>query len=154
MPLPKKTEGAMAACPKCGATLVCRMTEYAGYSNYLQWQWENPHKAHYDSHGNCRPMDNYAPPAPDNPNTDDHQSNQKHMKEVQEQIKNLDKIPEVTGPKKALIDEETLLLLQIRKHVTKIVKEYEIAPHEGMIWQMTETIYHNYFTKNGSYRNG
>ena len=49
----EKTEGNTKTCYKCGKTITCRMTQYKGYENKLQWQ-NDDNSAHYDRTGNCK----------------------------------------------------------------------------------------------------
>lgn len=47
------TAGETMVCPTCNGTVTAKMTTYADYTNYLQWQ-NNDNKAHFDSQGNCK----------------------------------------------------------------------------------------------------
>ncbi len=55
MSLPDKVAGEETICETCGHTIVCRMTTYSNYENYLQWQ--NAEKgAHFSSSGKCKTL--------------------------------------------------------------------------------------------------
>jgi len=56
MSLPDKVAGGETVCETCGHNLVCRMTVYNNYANYLQWQNADQNTAHFDSSGKCKTL--------------------------------------------------------------------------------------------------
>ena len=46
---------------------------------------------------------------------------------------------------KPRVDVSIELILKLRKQVTAKVKEYEVDPHPGMIWEITALLYKEYF---------
>jgi len=122
-------EGETTKCQNCDVDLIARWTDYKGrYEDKLQWQTLEPRKAHYDKEGNC--------------NTDE---KPKTFAEQQETAQNTTKLPILTSEDFKTVHDESKFILQIRKVIQDTVKESEIDPHPGMIWEMTALIFKKYY---------
>ncbi len=53
-------------------------------------------------------------------------------------------LPKIPIELEQLSIKESTILYQIKKTVEKNITQYETLPNQGMIWQMTEAIYHQY----------
>jgi len=123
-------EGDTKKCPECDIDLIGRLTDYKGrYADKLQWQITTERKAHYDKDGNCK---SDAP----KPET---------LEQAQETPASKKEITAIYSGKEDNIMEDTLRILSLRKQITDIVKEYEIDPHPGMIWEMTALLFKKHF---------
>jgi len=147
-----KTEGATMTCLECSTKLECHMSNYKGdFQNKLQWQ--NPDgSAHYKWSGTneddtpkfkCVLPETKAPEtAPTQQETD---SNQKHLQEKQEEIKNKPDIPKLEDDRQAKVIQETELLNSIDTLVMATLKQYDAAPSPQKVGMFTKIIYDTYF---------
>jgi len=147
-----KTEGATMTCLECSTKLECHMSTYSGdFQNKLQWQ--NPDgSAHYkwngtDDKGNakfkCMIPETTAPKT--TPTQEESDSNTKHLKQKQEEIKNKEPVPPLDDEKAAKVISETELLNSIDTLVMATLKQYEVAPSPQKAGSFTKIIYDIYF---------
>ncbi len=129
----EKKEGAEQVC-KCGTHIICNTKHYEATDNYpakTVLQWQNPDgTAHFF--------------------TKDGKTFTCNMPILKTEEKeslpttkpSLDLLDEST---KNMIKNEAILLYHVRKHVESAIKQYEIDPHGGMIWEMAHAIWLKYF---------
>lgn len=137
---PKK-EGEIKDCPNCGAKLIARLKVYKDYDDKIQWQNEKETKAHYDKDGNCNGITT---------------SGTAHIPETTTQgtITQETTLETTTTPiqtdyleddQKKIIKHSAESLWYIRIQVEQTIKDLEVNPNMGMIWQMTEIIYNELY---------
>lgn len=155
----EKKEGATMTCFACKSELVCHMSKYGDRQNNLQWQ-NSDGSAHYNYVGKddegkvqykCnkpeeKPKVNSDESDSTEPIEDDDQYLQNRQKEIREMNDSLPKFDSM----EEFVEQESILMLSIRKKVTDVVKKYEVDPHSGMIYEITKEIYRkwNYEKRN------
>lgn len=171
-----KTEGATMTCVECSTELECHMSTYSGsYQNKLQWQNPDG-SAHYkwigtDKDGNAKfkcvlpetkppetkptqqELDSKSKTPPGYHDEDGHlvkdnskPTNEKHLQERQDEIKNLPPVPKLDDDKASKVIQETELLNSIEELVMATLKKYEIAPSPQKAGMFTRIIYNTYFS--------
>jgi len=148
----EKKEGATMTCQECSTKLECHMSNYKGdFQNKLQWQ--NPDgSAHYKWNGTddkgqpkfkCVLPETAAPETA--PTQQENDSNQKHLQEKQEEIKNKEPVPNLEDEKAAKVISETEMLNSIDTLVMATLKQYDAAPSPQKVGMFTKIIYDTYF---------
>ena len=120
-------EGDQVKCGTCGEVIIYRMSEYANYTNRLQWQTLSNKTAHNDKNGDCKTKGTPKPETKPEP-----------KKEETQKIN-------LTASTLEDVKNETILLFNIRLQVIATLKEIAIDPHPGMIWEMTALIFKKHF---------
>lgn len=125
---PKK-EGETKECPNCKKTIVARLKEYKDFPSKIQWQNEKETKAHYDKDGNCKG------------GMDDFEGDVITTKTTLETT-TTETIPDyLPDDDKDHIKKTAQTLWHIRCTVETTIKDLEVNPNGGMIWEMTKIIY-------------
>lgn len=118
--LPDKSEGVNGECPQCGATIVCRMTDYKGnFTNYLQWQNLDEKTAHYQSNGDCK-----------NSNPDNNQFTEDARREQQELADEAELSKGETTQKSTHVDPTYSRINSTQKEVHEEVWAYAVMQAE------------------------
>ncbi len=137
--LPKCTkEGEEIKCPNCGIEIISRLKTYKDnrFKPYIQWQNLHDTNSHLNPEGKCRGLETEP--------REGQSSKSETLEEAQETPKPT--VPSLLDAvKKASISTKATLLWQIRLQVESTVKNLEVSPNGGMIWEMTKIIYYDLY---------
>lgn len=118
------------------------------YPSYLQWQQQFENNAHLDSNGKCK-VPTMASPAVGKPVPKSNATKQVESSiEAKPSAGTLVKIPRLDEDKKSIVTGDTLNLIMIRQEVIEFLNQFFEVPHQGMVWQITETIFNKNFKVN------
>jgi len=129
--LPKPTqEGEKIECPNCGIEIISRLKTYKDnrYKPYIQWQNLEDTNSHLDPNGKCRGLETETP--------------QEKPKETPKPTTDLTIL---ASEHFKTVHDEAEFILKIRKEVLSTVRESEVDPHPGMIWEMTALIFQKHY---------
>ena len=131
-------EGETKDCPNCGAKLIARLKVYKDYDDKIQWQNEKETKAHYDKDGNCNGITTSGTVHIPETTT---QGTITQETTLETNTANNIQTDYLTDDTKKSIKDTAETLWYIRIQVEQTIKDLEVNPHGGMIWEMSKIIY-------------
>ena len=126
-------------CPDCGAPIIARLKTYKDnqYPAYVQWQNEKETTSHKTKEGDCKDTNTSGSANVPDPNS----STVIQKSTLETNTANNIQTDYLTDATKKSIKDTAETLWYIRIQVEQTIKDLEVNPHGGMIWEMSKIIY-------------